>query len=165
GGSGGISTHYAVPAWQTGISGYSNSKHSIPDISGFASSGWWGHALIFCDSNSPDAPSSGCTSDANFGEAGGTSFVAPYMAGVAGLLVDYTGSRQGLLNPALYALAKAQYTAAATKTACYSNGQTSNTGITTGLPAADCIFNDVTTGDNDVPCAAGSTGCFVNTGD
>jgi subtilase family serine protease len=165
GGSGGISTHYAVPAWQAGISGYSNSKHSIPDIAGFASNGWWGHALIFCDSNPPDAATSGCTSDTNFGEAGGTSFVAPYMAGIAGLLVDYTGSRQGVLNPALYALAKTQYTAAATKTACYSNGQTSNTGVTTGVPAAACIFNDVTTGNNDVPCAKGSTSCFVNSGD
>jgi hypothetical protein len=165
GGSGGISTHYAVPAWQTGISGYSNSKHSIPDIAGFASSGWWGHALIFCDSNSPDASTSGCTSEANFGEAGGTSFVAPYLAGVAGLLVDYTGSRQGLLNPALYALGKAQYTAAATKTACYSNGQTSNTGVTTGLPAAACIFNDVTTGNNDVPCKVGAKSRYVDSGE
>src|ERR1700688_4065308 len=165
GGSGGISTHYAVPAWQQGISGYSNSNHAQPDIAGFASSGFWGHALIFCDSNPIDASMSGCTSEANFAEAGGTSFVAPYMAGVAGLLRDYTGSRQGLLNPALYALAKAQYTAAATKTVCYSNGQTSNIGVTTGLPASACIFNDVTTSNNDVPCAAGSTSCFVNSGD
>jgi subtilase family serine protease len=165
GGSGGISTHYAVPAWQTGISGYSNSMHAQPDIAGFASATFWGHALISCDSNPPDASASGCTSEANFGEAGGTSFVAPYMAGVAGLLVDYTGSRQGVLNPALYALAKAQYTAAATRTACYSNGQTSNTGVTTGLPATACIFNDVTTSNNDVPCEIGSTDCFVSTGD
>src|ERR1700688_2026906 len=165
GGSGGISTHYAVPAWQTGISGYSNSNHAQPDIAGFASAGFWGHALIFCDSNPIDASMSGCTSEANFAEAGGTSFVAPYMAGVAGLLRDYTGSRQGLLNPALYALAKGQYTAAATKTVCYSNGQTSNIGVTTGLPASACIFNDVTTSNNDVPCAAGSTSCFVNSGD
>jgi len=165
GGSGGISTHYAVPAWQTGISGYSSSMHAQPDIAGFASAAFWGHALISCDSNPPDASTSGCTSEANFGEAGGTSFVAPYMAGVAGLLVDYTGSRQGLLNPSLYALAKAQYTAAATKTACYSNGQTSNAGVTTGLPATACIFNDVTTSNNDVPCAIGSTDCFVSTGD
>ncbi len=165
GGSGGISTHYAAPAWQTGISGYSNSNHAQPDIAGFASNGWWGHALIFCDSNPIDASFAGCTTEANFGEAGGTSFVAPYMAGVAGLLRDYTGSRQGLLNPALYALAKAQFTAAATKTACYSNGQTSNAGVTTGLPAADCIFNDVTTSNNDVPCEVGSTSCFVNSGE
>jgi hypothetical protein len=165
GGSGGISTHYSVPAWQTGISGYSNTMHSIPDIAGFAASNFWGHYLIFCDSYPADASTSGCTSTSNFGGAGGTSFVAPYMAGVAGLLVDSTGSRQGLLNPALYALAKAQYTAAATATACYSNGQSSNTGVTTGLPASACIFNDVTTSNNDVPCRAGSTSCFVNTGD
>jgi hypothetical protein len=162
GGSGGISTHYSVPSWQTGTSGYSNSKHSQPDIAGFASSGGWGHGLIFCDSN----PRQGytCASSATFGVAGGTSFVAPYMAGVTGLLVNYTGARQGLLNPALYALAKAQYTAAATKTACYANGQTSNTGVTTGLPASSCIFADVTTGNNDVPCAAGSASCYVNSG-
>jgi hypothetical protein len=165
GGSGGISTHYAVAAWQTGISGYSNSMHSIPDIAGFAANGFWGHYLIFCDSNPVDASSTGCTSTSNFGGAGGTSFVAPYMAGVAGLLVDFTGSRQGLLNPALYALAKAQFTGSGSATACYSNGQTSNAGVTTGLPAAACIFNDVTTSNNDVPCQAGSTSCFVNGGD
>src|SRR5580658_162157 len=164
GGSGGVSTHYLVPAWQTGISGYSGAYHSQPDIAGFASAAFWGHALIFCDSNpADDGEDIDCTSEADFGESGGTSFVAPYMAGVAGLLVDATGSRQGLLNPALYALAKAQYTAAATKTACYSNGQTSNAGVTTGLPAADCIFNDVTTSNNDVACEVGSTDCFVNT--
>ena len=165
GGSGGISTHYTVPAWQTGISGYSGSFHAQPDIAGFAASGFWGHALLFCDSNPADGGSIDCSSSFSFGLAGGTSFVAPYMAGVAGLLVDATGSRQGLLNPALYALGKAQYTATATKTACYSNGQTANIGVTTGLPAAACIFNDVTTSNNDVPCAAKSTKCFVNTGD
>jgi hypothetical protein len=161
GGSGGFSTHYTVPAWQTGISGYSGSFHSLPDIAGFAASGFWGHYLIFCDSHDSGI---GCTSASTFGGAGGTSFVAPYMAGVAGLLVDYTGSRQGLLNPALYALAKAQFSAPATATACYSNGQASNTGVTTGLPASTCIFNDVTTSNNDVPCAAGSASCYVDSG-
>ncbi|MGA2219515.1 MAG: protease pro-enzyme activation domain-containing protein, partial [Terracidiphilus sp.] len=126
GGGGGISTHYPVPAYQTGISGYSGAYRSDPDIAGFASSGFWGHSLIFCDSNSNYGGSVDCSSSSTFGGAGGTSFVAPYMAGVAGLLVDYTGSRQGLLNPTLYALAKAQYTAVVTETACYSNGQTNN---------------------------------------
>ncbi|HTX75983.1 MAG TPA: protease pro-enzyme activation domain-containing protein [Terracidiphilus sp.] len=162
GGSGGISTHYAAPSWQTGTSGYSNSMRSQPDISGFASSGFWGHALLYCDSNPADGESSDCVH--YFGVAGGTSFVAPYMAGVFGLLRTATGERQGVLNPALYALAKAQYTGSATKTACYANGQTSNTGVTTGLPAAACIFNDVTTSNNDVPCATGSTDCYVNSG-
>ena len=160
GGSGGISTHYAVPSWQTGISGYSNSMRSQPDISGFASNGWWGHYLLFCDSNEGYT----CTSTSTFGGAGGTSFVAPYMAGVFGLLRTATGERQGVLNPALYALAKAQYTNPSTQTACYANGQTSNTGVTTGLPAADCIFNDITTSNNDMPCASGSLSCYVNSG-
>jgi len=161
GGSGGFSTHYTVPAWQTGISGYSGAYHSLPDIAGFAANGFWGHYLIFCDSHDSGI---GCTSASTFGGAGGTSFVAPYMAGVAGLLVDSTGSRQGLLNPALYALAKAQFSASGTATACYSNGQAANAGVTTGLPAATCIFNDVTTSNNDVPCAAGSTSCYVDSG-
>jgi hypothetical protein len=163
GGSGGISTHYAVPSWQTGISGYSNSMHSQPDISGFASSGFWDRALVFCDSNPTYTGDYACTSSSSFGTAGGTSFVAPYLAGAFGLLRTATGARQGVLNPALYALGKAQYTASATKTACYANGQTANAGVTTGLPAAACIFNDVTTSNNDVPCAAGATDCYVNT--
>jgi subtilase family serine protease len=164
GGSGGISTHYSVPSWQTGISGYSNSMHAQPDIAGFASSGFWGHALLFCDSNPNLGGYYNCTNTSTFGYAGGTSFVAPYMAGVGGMLTSYTGSRQGLLNPALYALAKTQYAAAATKSACYATGQTSNTGVTTSLPSSACIFNDITTGNNDVPCESGSTSCFVNSG-
>jgi hypothetical protein len=161
GGSGGFSTHYSTPSYQSGILGYSGTKRAQPDIAGFAASGFWGHALISCDSY---VANSACTSPTTFGAAGGTSFVAPYMAGVAGLLVNYTGSRQGLLNPALYALAKAQFTASGTKQACYSNGQTSNTGVTSSLPASTCIFNDVTSSNNDVPCQAGATNCYVNSG-
>ncbi|MGD0369924.1 MAG: protease pro-enzyme activation domain-containing protein, partial [Acidobacteriaceae bacterium] len=164
GGSGGISTHYAVPAWQTGTSGYSNSMRSQPDIAGFASGGPWGHALLDCDSNSTYGGAYACTSSSTIGAGYGTSFVAPYMAGAFGLLRTATGSRQGVLNPALYALAKAQYTASATETACYANGQTSNTGVTTSLPAAACIFNDITTSNNDVPCASGSLDCYVTSG-
>jgi len=85
--------------------------------------------------------------------------VAPYLAGVAGLLVTHTGSRQGLLNPSLYALAKSQYTNS--PTTCYANGQSENYEPTTGLPAASCIFNDVTTGGNDVPCSPESTDCVL----
>jgi subtilase family serine protease len=164
-GSGGFSKHYAVPAYQSGTTGYSGTKRAQPDISGFAANGIWGHALIFCDSYAGDQGGGPitCASSSSFGEAGGTSFVAPSLAGVTGLLVNSAG-RQGLLNPALYALAKAQFTGAATATACYSNGQTSNTGVTAGLPASGCIFNDVTTSNNDVPCAAGSTNCYVKSG-
>ena len=155
-GGGGISTHYAVPAWQAGISGYSSAYRASPDISSFGSDGSiYNHALLVCDS----AVSVATCVGTNFGVSGGTTLVAPYLAGIAGLLVTHTGSRQGLLNPTLYALAKAQYTNS--PTSCYANGQTSNVGFTKGLPAASCIFNDVTTGGNDMPCAAGSTDCYL----
>jgi hypothetical protein len=163
GGSGGFSTQYPVPSYQSGITGYSGTMRAQPDISGFAANGDWNHALVFCDSYNGQSYSP-CTSLSDVSLGGGTSFVAPTMAGVAGLLRTQAGGRQGLLNPELYALAQAQFTAAATATACYSNGQTSNTGVTTGLPAEACIFNDVTTGNNDVPCALGSTNCYVNSG-
>jgi subtilase family serine protease len=161
GGSGGFSTHYSVPSYQSGILGYSGTKRAQPDIAGFASAGFWGHALVFCDSYQSGVD---CSSSSSFGLAGGTSFVAPYMAGMTGLLIDYTSSRQGLLNPALYALARTQFTAAGTAHACYSNGQTSNTGVTSSLPVSTCTFNDVTSSNNDVPCQMGSTNCYVNPG-
>jgi len=162
GGGGGISTHYAVPSYQLGISGYSGASRSIPDIAGFAANGWWGSYLLYCDSNPSYSGAYNCSTSSNFGGAGGTSFVAPYMAGVAGLLVNASLERWGVLNPYLYALAKTQYTEY--PTACYSNGQASNAGVTTGLPASYCIFNDVTTGNNDEPCAPGATACYSGTG-
>ncbi len=161
GGSGGFSSHYAAPAYQSGVPGYSGAFRALPDISGFASNGDWGHALLFCDSVYSYWS---CNSTATVGGAGGTSFVAPYLAGVTALLNSYTGSRQGVLNPALYALAKAQFSSPATSSACYANGQTSNTGVTVGLPASQCIFNDVTTGNNDVQCGAGSLNCYTDPG-
>lgn len=159
-GGGGFSTHYSQPSWQTGVLGVTGSTRAVPDISMFAANGLWGHALVFCDSSSS---SSNCSSTSTFGLAGGTSFVAPALAGVTGLLVTATGEGQGVLNPALYALARAQFSGSLA-TSCYSNGQTNNIGVTTSLPAAACIFHDVTSSNNDVPCASGSLSCFVNSG-
>lgn len=160
-GGGGFSTHYAQPSWQAGTLGMTGTKRAVPDISMFAANGLWGHALIYCDSSSS---SSNCSSTSTFGLAGGTSFVAPALSGVTGLLITATGQPQGVLNPALYALARAQFANPATATACYSNGQTGNTSVTTSLPAASCIFHDVTNSNNDVPCQAGSLNCFVSSG-
>ncbi len=68
----------------------------------------------------------------NLTVAGGTSFGAPTFAGILALLNQKLGSSGlGNINPTLYALA------ASTPTA----------------------FHDLTTGNNQVPCAAGSTGC------
>jgi subtilase family serine protease len=161
GGGGGLSIFFAQPSWQTGVPGLNPSvtKRATPDVSLFSSGGNnWGHGLVLCDSSSPG---SACTSPDTFGVAGGTSFAAPQFAGILGLLKTGTGTRQGLIQPALYALARAQYAAG---TACYANGQTANTGITNSLPASSCIFNDVTTSGNGNECVAGSTDCFSNPG-
>lgn len=160
GGGGGVSIHYAQPSYQAGTPGLSGSikMRAYPDVSLFAANGYWGHFLVTCDSADP------CTSPSTFGGGGGTSFVTPQIAGITALLINATGSRQGLLNPTLYALGKAQLTNSATATACYSNGQTNNTGVTTGLPAASCIFHDVTTSNNDVGCLAGSLDCYTQSG-
>lgn len=70
------------------------------------------------------------------GVAGGTSFAAPSFAGIVALLNQYWGAKGlsgglGNLNPTLYRLA-------------------------VSTPAA---FHDITTGNNIVPCKAGSAGC------
>ncbi len=163
GGGGGFSSHYSLPLYQSGTPGISSnaSKRAVPDISFFAANGYWGHDIIQCDSTEA---ATACTSPSTFEGAGGTSFTAPQTAGIIALLVTATGERQGFVNPGIYALAKSQYAASATASACYSNGQTSNTGVTTSLPAAACIFHDVTTGNNDEPCAAGTLDCYVNPG-
>jgi subtilase family serine protease len=62
---------------------------------------------------------------------GGTSAGVPTFAGVVALINQQTGSRQGNINRRLYELAA----------------------------SAPYVFHDVTSGDNKVPCQAGSTGC------
>jgi hypothetical protein len=69
--------------------------------------------------------------DNNLFAVGGTSVGAPAFAAVVSLLNQKTGHRQGNVNPILYELA--QY-----------------------MPTA---FHDITSGNNIVPCAAGTPGC------
>lgn len=63
----------------------------------------------------------------------GTSLAAPTVAGALALVIQKEGARQGNVNPRLYSLAGSSY--------------------------ATNIFHDVTSGDNRVPCTAGSTDC------
>jgi hypothetical protein len=66
------------------------------------------------------------------------------MAGIQAL-IDQKNGRQGDANYVYYALAASQFTKQGTKVcnASQTNGK---------LPAASCIFNDVTRGDMDIPC-------------
>jgi subtilase family serine protease len=160
GGSGGPSFVYPKPTWQAGILGIPNDgKRDLPDVSLFASNGFWSHALLFCmsDTNHGGTPCHYSNpSDVFANSAGGTSFTAPQFAGIQALINQKTGSRQGNPNPAFYRLAKFEYGSPTNPNtndliACNANR---GKGVSTS-----CIFRDVTTGDIDVPCF-GTNNCY-----
>ena len=86
--------------------------------------------------------------------AGGTSFATPIMAGIQALVNQVWGGGQGNPNPVYYALAGDQYGQA------WSNSCTSSNGSSI---SGSCIFQDVTTSDIDVPCAASTQDCYHET--
>jgi len=147
------------PAWQTGVPGIPNDgERDQPDLALFSADGIWGSFLVECmsDKNQGGAPCT-ATNDALLEGGGGTSFASPAMAGIQAL-IDQKYGRQGNANYVYYALAATQFTKQGTKLCDAS--QTSG-----GLPAASCIFNDITLGDMDIPCGQGSKvsyDCFGN---
>ncbi|HVO57248.1 MAG TPA: protease pro-enzyme activation domain-containing protein [Dongiaceae bacterium] len=158
-GSGGPSSVYSKPAWQsTSITGVPNdSVRDTPDVSLFASDGQNGSFYIVCESDEDISGDTGCnltkfTSSSPFHDfqaVGGTSAAAPSFAAIMALVNQKTGQRQGNANVTLYALAKAE-----TFSSCNSSSGTSGSSSNT-----TCVFNDVTKGTVSVPCAGGSTNC------
>ena len=156
GGSGGASVFTAKPSFQsTALLGMPNDgARDLPDVSLFASNGLFGHALVYCMSNTAQGGSP-CTytngDSVNASSAGGTSFAAPSFAAIQALIDQKKGAAQG--NPAarLYALAANQFNTAGT-TCNASNGNTS---------AGTCLFHDVTTGGNDQACRSRSRNCYT----
>ncbi len=156
GGSGGPSAYTALPTWQSvyGIGLYSSSKtkRNQPDISLFAGNGFWGHALPYCESDQYTCDYSTNASDAYQLEAGGTSYVAPQIAGILALLNQSTGQLQGQANYTLYGLATQEYgTASTPNTANLSacSGSAQGASISTS-----CIFQDIAA---DTPSLQGGT--------
>jgi subtilase family serine protease len=150
-GSGGASTLYSKPAWQMGVTGVPNDGHrDLPDISLFASNGFEGSFYIICARDFSGTSSCNLNSFGyTFEGIGGTSASAPAFAGIMALVNQGTGSRQGNANFVLYALAKKS------GASCNANGAS--------LPASTCTFNDVTKGNNSVPCSGGSLNCSSKT--
>lgn len=148
------------PVWQTGVPGIPNDgERDQPDLSLFAADGVWGSFLVECMSDAKEGGAP-CTAknDALLEGGGGTSFASPAMAGIQAL-IDQKYGRQGNANYVYYALAASQFTKQGAKVCDASQ--------TTGkLPAASCIFNDVTAGDMDIPCGQNWSGtsydCYGN---
>jgi hypothetical protein len=97
-GSGGVSTIYAKPNWQTATGVPNDGKRDLPDIS-LAAAGHTGYALCF----------EGSCSDPEFigiFPVGGTSASSPSAAGIMALVLQQQGGKpQGLANYVFYKLA------------------------------------------------------------
>lgn len=127
GASGGVSTVYSKPVWQSGPGVPSDSHRDIPDVSLFAANGLNASYYPICYADADCQPASG-SSLIQITGIGGTSASSPAFAGIMALVNQKYG-RQGQADYVLYPLAK-QY------------------------PAA---FHDVTNGTNSVPCAYSAT--------
>ncbi len=91
--TGGPSVAIAKPIWQTGSGVPADSVRDVPDVA-FSSSSH--NAYFSC------LAYAGADCTTYLTGFGGTSAAAPSMAGLAALIDQKLGKRQGLLNPALY---------------------------------------------------------------
>jgi hypothetical protein len=129
---------YAKPSWQTWTGVPADGKRDIPDVSLFASGGFYTNSFyIICEADITDGVSCNAENDEFLG-VGGTSASAPSFAGIMAMVVQKTASRQGNANYVLYKLA------AQTGASC--------TSATAGLTSSTCSFYDITTGTNAMPC-------------
>jgi subtilase family serine protease len=148
-GSGGASSVWLKPSWQNVAGIPADNVRDMPDVSLFSANGFYGHALVFCDSD-PKSYGVPCDfsnpTDAALDIAGGTSFASPAMAGIFALITQKYGS-QGNADIGLYTLAASEY---GTQTAPISAAPCNST-LGTGI-GSTCTFNDVTEGNIAVPC-------------
>ena len=133
---GGVSTVFAKPTWQTALTP-ADSHRDVPDVSLTASPNHDG-SLICSQAffgTTPTSCSSGfrASDGIKLAVVGVTSVSAPAFAGIVAILNQATqaSTGSGNINTTLYSLAAS-------------------------TPSA---FHEIATGDNIVPCTAGSTGC------
>jgi subtilase family serine protease len=138
---------YAKPTWQAGVQGIpADAARDIPDVSFFASDGFLGSAYLICVSGGGNACTYSATSEPTAQEVGGTSVASPAMAGIMALINQKSGASQGDPNTVLYELAaKEAYAGCSAETA-----KTTST----------CVFNDIDTGTNAMPCSAAGYECY-----
>ena len=161
---GGTCRGYPKPSFQYGIYGNPNDGvRDIPDVSLFASNGFWGHYYVFCYSDpTPGFGGAPCTgAPSTWAGAGGTSFASPIMAGIQSLINETSESYQG--NPDYVYYALAQFSRYPSRSCNSSLGNQTS---------PQCVFYDVTLGDDDVNClplvrsgvTIGSFDCFFGGG-
>ncbi|GAC1429265.1 MAG: hypothetical protein NVSMB62_27000 [Acidobacteriaceae bacterium] len=135
-GGGGVSNFFAKPAWQVGAGVPADASRDVPDIALNSAAGHDGY--LYCVRNSCTSGTFRASDGVSLTEGGGTSFATPTFAGILALIEQKTGSRIGNANPTLYALA--------------GNGAYNNS-------ASGSVFHDITTGNNNSACTAGTPNC------
>jgi subtilase family serine protease len=123
-GGGGASLYIPKPSWQTGVGVPADLARDVPDIS-FPSAEHDAYYGCF-------AGNGGNCANNQFEYFYGTSNAAPAMAGVAALVNQRSGSRQGNLNPTLYRLAATPANGVFHDTTVASSGVS---GCTTSIPS------------------------------
>jgi hypothetical protein len=128
-GSGGVSTIFPKPAWQSGVAGIpTTGNRNLPDVSLNAA----GHdPYLICIE--------GSCQQREFDGVAGTSASVQVFGGIMALVRQKIGTRAGQADYVFYKLA-------ATETLANCNGSK-----TSGTPATNCIFYDTTVGNNVVP--------------
>ena len=144
-GSGGFSSIYPKPAWQSGNGVPQDGHRDIPDVSLFAAAGKNLSTYAICESdlNPNHVP---CDLNSPYNDiqgVGGTSVSAQVFAGVMALVNQANGGSQGNANFNLYRLA------AQNAANCNSNSG----------PDSSCTFYDVTKGNISVACSPGTPNC------
>jgi subtilase family serine protease len=133
-GGGGASGFFSKPAWQVGLGVPNDSSRDTPDVSLNAAAIHDGY--VVCSQSS--CVNGFLSSNGQPNSFGGTSFVAPTLAGILALVEQKLGGNVptaglGNIGPVLYGLAQG--------------------------PTASTIFHDIITGNNSVICSQGTPNC------
>jgi hypothetical protein len=124
---------FAKPYWQSGYGVPQDGVRDLPDVSLFSSSGTNGSFYLIYEGGQTFA-------------VGGTSVASPAMAGIMALANQAAHSTTGNPNIVFYSLARNQGA---------KQCDTKNA-------AKDCVFYDMTTGTNSMPCKKGSANCTTS---
>ena len=150
---------YAKPSWQNIVGVPNDGVRDTPDVALFASNGFWDGYYVVCWSNPNTAVGGGGTCNgapSTWPGFGGTSVSSPIMAGIQALVNQSTGSRWGNPNTVYYALAGSEYGA--------SGSSACNSALGPNV-SSNCIFYDITQGDNDAVCRKSGTtavNCYIS---